>query len=1059
MTDEIKQQYTLDASQVLRTMAQLDKYSRQYTDSVKAQTRALQELNRAGRAGPRTMKSLESSTAKASQAVHRLTVDWQTCARIVSTQAIVRALSTMRNAFKASIADAEEFSRRVHEIGTISDESIRQIQRSTLGMSNQFAIGLDTLAESKYQTISNSFADASDQMDVLTASFKFSKVAVAEADDSVNLITGTLNAFEKDASEASDVAAKFFKTIKLGRTRGSELAASMGTAATSAAELGVQLEELQAGFTSITVGGVKTAIASTQLRALFTALIKPSDKLKEVLKKLGYESGQQAISALGLQGALQAVRKEVGGNLDAMGRLFPNVRSLGAALRITGSGAAKFASDLHELESTSRKVLDKEYKIILETNAESVKKELNQLKNWFTTDFGTAVLKGTNDMFKFAGGAQTVIRGLESFSGPAVIATGALGAVGAALLTANLRAKLLAANVGVLGSAMTGLGLGLAAIGTGKYIGASIADMYMQEDQATKEAMKKLLDYRAEKVSAEKSIEEKKFLDLIRLQRQELAEKRKVYFSEIEAAKGRSESLLSDTRYYLDKIIGVHRQKLSELERVQSTANANILKSEENIAGARASAEDRLFDLKISNLKSEYKFRELIQRAGTLASKAAGDLAKGDEGARAEFQRANAFAEQALSLAKQSENRAEQNQAADILTKILNQQVSAEKQYQGVQAASIKQAEAKAKLESDRLRQLVTLQKQILSGFESGKVQEATKSLSEFLSGEHGMAVTKLRLMPQAFQDVQAQMEQAGEKRVLPFKAKLKGIVDFEITSENIDQALTIAVEKHGELLTQQQKVQKAQDQIAAASVRASKAIDKIDVSNRFYIGDTKKNLDQLRANFAALIDKPINEKIVNELKAQVDAMRGSLSNRELLHYSTALEAMGQKAQAFKTISENTYPPETRSRLQDLINGLIQANVPATQLRDTTAQTLRNLQQASQITINPQTVSKMLGGVVYRAGGGTARGTDRIPAMLSEGEFVVNARSARQFYSQLTAINAGVQPVYRDNGGSVYNTNVGDIIVNESKTPEMTAKQIVDKIKRAQRRGAVTIRN
>ena len=50
------------------------------------------------------------------------------------------------------------------------------------------------------------------------------------------------------------------------------------------------------------------------------------------------------------------------------------------------------------------------------------------------------------------------------------------------------------------------------------------------------------------------------------------------------------------------------------------------------------------------------------------------------------------------------------------------------------------------------------------------------------------------------------------------------------------------------------------------------------------------------------------------------------------------------------------------------------------------------------------------GGVAWKflSGGGPA-GTDVIPAMLSPGEMVINAASARRFASQLTAINAGVQ--------------------------------------------------
>lgn len=90
----------------------------------------------------------------------------------------------------------------------------------------------------------------------------------------------------------------------------------------------------------------------------------------------------------------------------------------------------------------------------------------------------------------------------------------------------------------------------------------------------------------------------------------------------------------------------------------------------------------------------------------------------------------------------------------------------------------------------------------------------------------------------------------------------------------------------------------------------------------------------------------------------------------------------------------------------------------------------------------------------YHASGGPARGTDTIPAMLSPGEFVVNARSSRRFYSQLSAINASLQPVYRESGGSV--TNVGDvsISVSETKTPKQTAREVMNAFRREMRRGS-----
>ncbi len=89
--------------------------------------------------------------------------------------------------------------------------------------------------------------------------------------------------------------------------------------------------------------------------------------------------------------------------------------------------------------------------------------------------------------------------------------------------------------------------------------------------------------------------------------------------------------------------------------------------------------------------------------------------------------------------------------------------------------------------------------------------------------------------------------------------------------------------------------------------------------------------------------------------------------------------------------------------------------------------------------------------------GGHARGVDRVPAMLAPGEFVMNARSTRNFLPQLQAMNAGMEPNYRANGGSV--THVGDVTVNvhASNNPHATGAAVVQHIRRALRRGTAKL--
>lgn len=90
--------------------------------------------------------------------------------------------------------------------------------------------------------------------------------------------------------------------------------------------------------------------------------------------------------------------------------------------------------------------------------------------------------------------------------------------------------------------------------------------------------------------------------------------------------------------------------------------------------------------------------------------------------------------------------------------------------------------------------------------------------------------------------------------------------------------------------------------------------------------------------------------------------------------------------------------------------------------------------------------------MTHLAAGGAARGIDTIPAMLSPGEFVMNARSSRKFYSQLQAMNAGQTPSYRQDGGTVNDnsTTVGDVHLH---TNPASVKDLMRDMQQQVRRG------
>jgi TP901 family phage tail tape measure protein len=89
----------------------------------------------------------------------------------------------------------------------------------------------------------------------------------------------------------------------------------------------------------------------------------------------------------------------------------------------------------------------------------------------------------------------------------------------------------------------------------------------------------------------------------------------------------------------------------------------------------------------------------------------------------------------------------------------------------------------------------------------------------------------------------------------------------------------------------------------------------------------------------------------------------------------------------------------------------------------------------------------------FAKGGLVPRGMDTVPVMARRGESILTPEATSRWFSQIQAMNAGQQPVFRQNGGSV--TNIGDvsITVKDSGSPNKTARAVMREFQREKRRG------
>jgi TP901 family phage tail tape measure protein len=1132
-------------------------------------------LNNTANAAAATGNALNDASGKTSG----FAISLETLSRVVGTQVIVRALSAFRTAVEDSFQGFIDFNRKIAEIQTISPEPLSALSKGVRELSDQFNAPILDVATAKYQILSNGFEGAADSAKILTAALKFAKIGISDTTQAADLITAALNAYGKSASEADTISAKLFKTIELGRVVGSELTSSFARVAPIAKEVGASAEEILAGFSSITQGGVKASEAATQLRATLSGLLKPSKDTEEAFRKLGVTSGEQLIQAKGFQGALQALIGTTDGSASAIAKLFPNVRALNGVLRETTTGADIFQDHLKQIKEASAALLNQKFEIRIDSNAEKVSADLNRLKNFFTVDLGSSLVNKVSAFTALLGGVDTLKTGLDSLV--PVIATvvtslvaynvGSLAAAGAAKIHALALGEQ-ATAAGIAGASITGLVAVIAAAQAGTFIGTSINRVINAPFEEAKRVAAQRLQFEQDQADARVQIAAEESAEEARILHNAAAEARKTIFEQTEAAQESNKQIIEDDKATFNKIIAAREKFANDLKRAAIQADNDVTESRKRANDLQGQLDDRRFNLSISQLNDFTKASRESARAIQLANQASNKLANASkpeekESAQNDFARATAMAQEAIATAKTTGNRVVQVQAERTLESILQRRINAESQFQKERQADADRISKQAADEEKRITELKSLAKDFLektSFFDSKhqplspdvikkNLDEAGPLLDKFKEKAFGpgskfnlqdlFSFDKLEArLNQSFTNVEVKnlfASKAAQDKLfndvqgvfssrkilveaLLDKSKAAGKTNAELADE-VDAQANAQQAKIDSLKAADENRIAAQRTIAASISAENQAYgQQLTVFGRLITESgifTKSQRDSLDALFAAR--KEINDLTnnpnatrdqVNDLASRLNTIVSSLprsttaaSNKVKEEFDLLVKVFNARKE-INDLDKKGQTPEALKAAQDLLFTVsteqharqfsAQAADAVKQSTSNTVQPAKDVAKALQDGVAPsaQIASNMaaaasaaaaaasnaskigtggggggsaateegnaLGGFIQRfATGGFAKGTDTIPTVLSNREFVVNSRQAERFHPQLTALNAGFTPSFPSASNVTHNGINGDVTVNVAGgASNVNTRQIGDELNRLIRRGAIALK-
>lgn len=174
-------------------------------------------------------------------------------------------------------------------------------------------------------------------------------------------------------------------------------------------------------------------------------------------------------------------------------------------------------------------------------------------------------------------------------------------------------------------------------------------------------------------------------------------------------------------------------------------------------------------------------------------------------------------------------------------------------------------------------------------------------------------------------------------------------------------------------------------------------------VLKEFVVGgaESRESLKMASQGVLSAIRTGTTQNLPEELRGQVFGLLDKLSNVEIAGTGLTGDQIAKELVARDAIRLG-FPPDIAIALAT------QTTTEEKILKELKAQTILMANTARAAAEPPATLSN--GGPVYRAAGGSIfkpRGTDTVPAMLTPGEFVINAKSTRENLPLLQAINNG----------------------------------------------------
>jgi TP901 family phage tail tape measure protein len=182
---------------------------------------------------------------------------------------------------------------------------------------------------------------------------KSSVAGKASIEESISLTANIIKSMDLELSDSQMIMDQVFSTVKYGDTNFKDLANNIGGVSPMAKSAGVQLNELNSLYATLTGTTGNTSEVTTQLRAMLSNIVKPSAQATEMARSLGIQFDVNAVKTKGFIGFLEDLKTATNGDIEVLGKLFESTEALNAVTALTSTQFDTFNSKLDLISDSS----------------------------------------------------------------------------------------------------------------------------------------------------------------------------------------------------------------------------------------------------------------------------------------------------------------------------------------------------------------------------------------------------------------------------------------------------------------------------------------------------------------------------------------------------------------------------------------------------------------------------------------------------------------------------------------------------------------------------------